>query len=717
MEFTIKSGSPEKQRSACVVVGVFDNRKLSLSAELIDRASERLCQRDHPPRRHGGQARRTLLLHNVRGTLADRVLLVGLGKERDFRDKRIPLGDPLGGQLLNETGSYEAVVYLTEEKVKRREVAWRVEHAVVVAMEAVYRFEQMKSEPAEVRRPLRKLTLSVPQRSDLADGETAAARGLAIAHGMDLARDLGNLPGNVCTPKYLAERAHELARVPDVKVQGAGARRDRGARHGLVPVGHPRQRRAAALHRAGVRRCARKKQKPVVIVGKGITFDTGGISLKPAADMDHMKYDMCGAASVFGAFRAVAELKAKVNLVGLVPACENMPSGRATKPGDIVKSMSGQTIEILNTDAEGRLILCDALTYAERYEPEAVVDMATLTGAMVVALGHVACGVFSNNDSAGARAGRGRRRRLRSRLAAAAVGRLPGRPRQQLRRLRQRRGARGRQHHGGVLPVAVREEVRMGASRHRGHRVQGRQGERRDRAAGAVLDHLAAVAGGEPRLGAMRGRRDDDDRFLHACRRIGSTSRRARREGLRAAWQRARADARSARPPTRSIGGSGSSPPPASCRTAGWRARSRRRRRSGSTTRSSTRAGGVLVNLPRPAPFFSRFERLAEIVGTDDDEASARRASASASTANAATRCARTTSPSADMPTARELLEQAEALMRRDRMAALAADDDFPLLTDAVPARMRTCPARRHPMRGLRQMRTRTRRRRRLRRT
>ncbi|MEO8564908.1 MAG: leucyl aminopeptidase, partial [Betaproteobacteria bacterium] len=144
-----------------------------------------------------------------------------------------------------------------------------------------------------------------------------------------------------------------------------------------------------------------KKQRPLVLVGKGITFDSGGISLKPGNDMDQMKFDMCGAASVLGAFRAVAELKAKVNLIGLVPTCENMPNGRATKPGDVVRSMSGQTIEVLNTDAEGRLILCDALTYAERYEPAAVVDIATLTGAMVVALGHVACGVFSNSDSLG----------------------------------------------------------------------------------------------------------------------------------------------------------------------------------------------------------------------------------------------------------------------------------------------------------------------------
>lgn len=399
MEFTIKSGSPEKQRSACVVVGVFDNRKLSLSAELIDRASNGYISEIIRRGDMEGKLGATLLLHNVRGTLADRVLLVGLGKERDFRDKEFRQGIRNAVKLLNETGSYEAVIYLTEEKVKRREVAWRVEHAVVVAMDAVYRFEQMKSEPAEVRRPLRKLTLSVPQRSDLAAGEAAAARGLAIANGMDFAKDLGNLPGNVCTPRYLAERAQELARqFPDVKVTVLERPQIEALGMGSflsVTNGSDEPPRFIVLEYEQ----SQRKQKPLVLVGKGITFDTGGISIKPAADMDQMKFDMCGAASVLGTFRTIAELKPKLNLIGLIPACENMPSGRATKPGDIVKTMSGQTVEVLNTDAEGRLILADALSYAERYEPEAVVDIATLTGAMVVALGHVASGLFSNSDT------------------------------------------------------------------------------------------------------------------------------------------------------------------------------------------------------------------------------------------------------------------------------------------------------------------------------
>jgi leucyl aminopeptidase len=215
---------------------------------------------------------------------------------------------------------------------------------------------------------------------------------------MDLSRDLGNLPGNICTPTYLAERAQALASELGFSCQVLDRPQLEELKMGSflsVTNGSEQPPKFIVLEYNG----AGKKQKPFVLVGKGITFDSGGISLKPGTDMDQMKFDMSGASSVLGTFRTIAELKPKVNLVGLIAACENMPSGRATKPGDIVRSMSGQTIEVLNTDAEGRLILCDALTYAERYEPAAVVDIATLTGSMVVALGHVAAGVFSNSDT------------------------------------------------------------------------------------------------------------------------------------------------------------------------------------------------------------------------------------------------------------------------------------------------------------------------------
>jgi leucyl aminopeptidase len=398
MEFTIKSGSPEKQRTACVVVGVFDNRKLTLSAELIDRAANGYLSEIIRRGDMEGKLGSSLLLHNVPGTLSDRVLLVGLGKEREFREVEFRRALRTAVKLLNETGSYEAVIYVTEESVKKRDIGWRIEHAVVMAMEAVYRFDQMKSNPPELRRPLRKLTLSVPQRSNLATGEAAVNRGLAIASGIKLAKDLGNLPGNVCTPAYLGEQALLLAK-DFAGVKATVLDRAEIEKLGMgsflsVTSGSAQVPRFIVLEYYG----ATKKQKPVVLVGKGITFDTGGISLKPGEAMDEMKYDMCGAGSVLGVFRSLGELKPAVNVVGLIAACENMPGSRATKPGDVVKSMSGQTIEILNTDAEGRLVLCDALTYAERFEPAAVVDIATLTGACVIALGHVVAGLFSNSD-------------------------------------------------------------------------------------------------------------------------------------------------------------------------------------------------------------------------------------------------------------------------------------------------------------------------------
>jgi leucyl aminopeptidase len=381
-------------------VGVFDNRKLSLAAERIDRAAKGYISDIIRRGDMEGRLGSTLLLYNVPNTLADRVLLVGLGRERDFRDREFYTAVRNAVKFLNETGAYEAVIYLTEEKVRRRDIGWRIEHTVIAACDTTYRFDHMKTESSDVRRPLRKLTLSVPMRSDLLIGETMLARGVAVGEGVELARDLGNLPGNLCTPSYLADMANKLASMyPDeIKTQVLERKEIEDLKMGAflsVAQGSETPPRFIVMEykRPGV------KKKPVVLVGKGITFDSGGISLKPATDMDHMKFDMCGAASILGVFRTIADLKPDLSLVGLIPTCENMPSGRAVKPGDIITSMSGQTIEILNTDAEGRLILADALTYAERYDPEAVVDIATLTGAMVVALGNVASGVFGNNEA------------------------------------------------------------------------------------------------------------------------------------------------------------------------------------------------------------------------------------------------------------------------------------------------------------------------------
>ena len=398
MEFSIKSGSPEKQRTACVVLGVFEPRKLTLTGEVLDNAA-----RNHLSDiiRRGdmeGKAGSTLLLHNVPGTLCDRVLLVGLGKEKEFGDKEFADAIRVAVRTLNETGSFDGTVFLTDTPVRRRSTAWRVRQAVVVAHEAVYRFDQFKSKKDKVRRPLRKLTFVVDRRNELAAAEAALMQGQAIGEGVNLAKNLANLPANVCTPSHLADTAQKLA--AEHKLDCQIVDRDEMAALGMhsllaVASGSRQPPKLIVLHYRG----GKGDDKSLALIGKGITFDTGGISLKPAAEMDEMKYDMCGAASVLGTIKAVAMMKLPLNLTVIVPAAENMPGGGATRPGDIVTSMSGQTIEILNTDAEGRLILCDALTYAARFDPETVIDVATLTGACVIALGHVATGLFANNDT------------------------------------------------------------------------------------------------------------------------------------------------------------------------------------------------------------------------------------------------------------------------------------------------------------------------------
>ena len=380
-----------------MVVGVFEPRKLTGPAQAIDQASGGYLAEILRSGDMEGRLGTTLLLQKVPHTAAERVLLVGLGKEREFREKEYRDAVRAAIRALNETGAVDAALHLTELPLKKRNSTWRIAQATVVALDSMYRFDRLKSKEERPKRPLRKLVFTVAHRSDTAAAEEGLRRGLASAHGISLAKDLGNLPANLCTPTYLAEQAQGLAKAYDfecsVLEQAEMAELGMGA---LLSVtrGSAQPPKLIVLHHRG----GDEGDRPVVLVGKGITFDTGGISLKPAPEMDEMKFDMCGAASVLGTFKAIGEMRLPVNVVGIIPTCENMPGGTATKPGDVVTSLSGQTIEILNTDAEGRLILCDALTYAARFEPETIVDIATLTGACVIALGHVAHGLFTNDE-------------------------------------------------------------------------------------------------------------------------------------------------------------------------------------------------------------------------------------------------------------------------------------------------------------------------------
>ena len=399
MDFSIKTFDAKTGvasiKTGCAVVGVYENKKLSDAARALDSKGEisaALKTGDIT-----GKPGSTLLLHHLKG-VADRVLLVGLGKDEEIAEKDFSVAVKATAKVLTTLGANDAVIALPMTTVKARDLAWSVLTTILAMREGDYRFDTMKSKKEPVRNGVRKIAFATSS-AEASAAKTAAAQAVALANGMDLTKELGNLPGNICTPTYLANTAKQLAKEFNLGVEVLDRKQLEALKMGSflsVTKGSEEPPKFIVLkHMNG-----KVKDAPVVLVGKGITFDTGGISLKPGASMDEMKYDMCGAASVLGTFRAIAEMGLKLNVIGVIPSCENMPSGRASKPGDIVTSMSGQTIEILNTDAEGRLILCDALTYAERFKPAAVVDVATLTGACVTALGHHNSGLFTRHDDA-----------------------------------------------------------------------------------------------------------------------------------------------------------------------------------------------------------------------------------------------------------------------------------------------------------------------------
>lgn len=399
MEFSVKSGSPEKQRSACIVVGVFEPRRLSPVAEQLDKISDGYISSLLRRGDLEGKPGQMLLLHHVPGVLSERVLLVGCGKERELGERQYKEIIQKTISTLNETGSMEAVCFLTELHVKGRDTYWKVRQAVESTKDGLYTFDQFKSNKPETRRPLRKLVFNVPTRRELNLGEKAITHGLAVASGVKASKDLGNMPPNVANPAYLASQARRLGddyQSITSKIIGEEEMEKLGMTSYLA-VGRG-SRNESMMSIMEYKGNPDVDAKPIVLVGKGLTFDSGGISLKPGEAMDEMKYDMCGAASVFGTMKALAKLELPINVVAVLAGCENMPGSNAYRPGDILTTMSGQTVEVLNTDAEGRLVLCDALTYVERFEPECVIDVATLTGACVMALGHHISGLVSNHN-------------------------------------------------------------------------------------------------------------------------------------------------------------------------------------------------------------------------------------------------------------------------------------------------------------------------------
>ncbi|HHJ18645.1 MAG TPA: leucyl aminopeptidase, partial [Gammaproteobacteria bacterium] len=355
IEYLTKSGHPDKQHTACVVIPLFKGRKLSQPGEALDTVSGGALKRFLKRGDIDGDPGESAWLYDLEQMACDRILLIGCGAERDIDAAAYTRICTATAQLLNRSGAVDAVSYLSFIDNKYFDQTRLVRDTVIHFEHALYRFDEFKSKPEKVRKPLKRLTISVPSRKDLSSGEQAMREGMGIALGVKLARDLANLPPNVCNPNYLASRATQLQKtypklnvtiVEEVEMaqlgMGAFLSVSRGSKQ-------PGKLICMQYNGAPESNC-----QPIVLVGKGITFDTGGISIKPSPAMDEMKYDMGGAASVFGTMVAAVDTQLPVNLVGIVAAAENMPDGDASRPGDIVTTLSGQTVEILNTDAEGR---------------------------------------------------------------------------------------------------------------------------------------------------------------------------------------------------------------------------------------------------------------------------------------------------------------------------------------------------------------------------
>ncbi|MCI0655327.1 MAG: leucyl aminopeptidase [Methylococcaceae bacterium] len=397
MKYTVFTTALDQKHSDCLILGFFENRTLAPSTKKIDQLLDGLISKLLSRNKCTGKAGETVLLNYVPAGPAERIVLVGLGRKSHVSPKDYIKAIGSAIKSLKGSGAAEIAIAFNEIEVAGQSVAWKARQIGETIERECYQFNELKSEGAE-KVQLSEIALFVNKKNELGEVQSGIRTGLAIAGGSKLCKDLANLPGNVCTPTYLAERAAELSHKhpaistkileeEDMEKLGMGA---------LLSVSKGSRQPAKLIileYRNGP-----VDLKPIVLVGKGLTFDAGGISIKPAPQMDEMKYDMCGGASVIGTLAVAAELELPLNVIGIVPSSENLPDGNANKPGDIVTSMSGKTIEILNTDAEGRLILCDALTYAGRYDPELIIDVATLTGACIIALGHHPSGLMGTDD-------------------------------------------------------------------------------------------------------------------------------------------------------------------------------------------------------------------------------------------------------------------------------------------------------------------------------
>jgi leucyl aminopeptidase len=400
LEFTLNHSAPASAATDCLVVGAFADKSLTPAGQAVDDASggrlRALLERGDI----GGKTGRTSLLHDLPGVAAPRVLVVGLGDKGKFAVPQYLKAVADAARTLKGGPGASALFTLSELEVAGRDAAWNVRQAVVAAAHACYRYTATLGEKNKARHD----DSGLKSFAIAGDDATALAQGEAIAAGMEFARDLGNLPPNICNPAYIAEQARKFAADNGAESEILDEQQMEALGMGsllAVARGSANRPQLVVLKWDGATKAGASDAKPFALVGKGITFDTGGVNLKTQGGIEEMKFDMCGGATVIGTFVAAVRMKLPINLVVVVPAVENAIDGNAYRPSDVITSMSGKTIEVGNTDAEGRLILCDALTYVQKYEPQATVDVATLTGACMVALGRYASGLMTKHDDLG----------------------------------------------------------------------------------------------------------------------------------------------------------------------------------------------------------------------------------------------------------------------------------------------------------------------------
>ncbi|PKM13333.1 MAG: leucyl aminopeptidase [Gammaproteobacteria bacterium HGW-Gammaproteobacteria-3] len=397
MDYFIDSTPLEKLQSDCIIVGCYENGQLIPSAITLDALTQGVISKIVTRGDSTGKNGKTLLINWLPDNTFSRILLVGLGPQEPLSAKNYRTALAAAVKTIKEAQIKSAACTLAEVDIEDRDWCWKTRQIIEVFDDALYQFKQCKT-LIENELKTEQIIIIAPENQQ-AQAQTGLLQGRAIAEGVALAKTLADLPGNLCTPTFMAETATELGRKydrlsvdvleeADMQALGMGA---------LLSVtrGSRQPAKLIVINYQG----GEKNRKPIVLIGKGLTFDAGGISLKPGLGMDEMKYDMCGGACVIATLQAAAQMQLPLNIVGLIPASENLPDGNANKPGDILTSMSGKTIEVLNTDAEGRLILCDTLTYAQKYQPEVVIDLATLTGACLVALGRVPSALLGNDDA------------------------------------------------------------------------------------------------------------------------------------------------------------------------------------------------------------------------------------------------------------------------------------------------------------------------------